>query len=108
MQLDGFFRGLEYILLSRLQSLRVSKNLSQEDVAKILGVARSTYNGYETGNREMDYDTLLKLASFYKVSLDYLFGRSDVPIHIESYTEDEIEFVVRSLALYKEMKTKFQ
>lgn len=99
-------RGLTYILLERLSELRLNKSLSQEDVAKILGVARSTYNSYENGKREMDYDMLVKLANFYKVSLDYLFGRTDFPVHNESYTDDEIEYVTRSLALYKEMKSK--
>lgn len=84
----------------------MKNNLRQEDIAEFLGVARSTYAMYEQGNREMDYAMLIKLADFYKVSLDYLFGRTDFPIHPESYTHDEIEFMVRSLGLYKEMKTK--
>lgn len=63
---------------------------------------------YEQGNREMDYSSLLKLADYYKVSLDYLFGRSAIPIHPESYTDDEIEFMIKALNLYKEMKTKMK
>lgn len=89
-----------------LTELRLERNLTQEDVANILGVARSTYAMYEQGNREMDYASLVKLADFYKVSLDYLFGRTQVPIHPESYTKDEIEFMIRCLNLYKEMKSK--
>jgi transcriptional regulator with XRE-family HTH domain len=94
------------LIRKKLIELRLNNHLRQEDVAEYLGVARTTYAMYEQGNREMDYFLLLKLADYYKVSLDYLFGRSEVPIHPESYTDDEIEFMVRSLDLYKEMKTK--
>jgi transcriptional regulator with XRE-family HTH domain len=94
------------LIRKKLTELRLSNHLRQDDVAKFLGVARTTYAMYEQGNREMDYALLLKLADYYKVSLDYLFGRSDIPVHHESYTEDEIEFMVRSLDLYKEMKSK--
>ena len=94
------------MLLERLSELRVKNSLSQEQVAQIIGVARNTYSSYENGKREMDYDNLIKLANHYKVSLDYLFGRSNVPLHKESYTEDEIEYMNRSLELYIEMKSK--
>ncbi|WP_428909450.1 helix-turn-helix domain-containing protein [Niallia sp. Krafla_26] len=96
------------MLLKRLYELRKSNHLNQGDVAKYLGVARNTYSGYEIGTREMDYDTLVKIADFYKVSLDYLFDRTDVPIHTESYAPDEIEFMIKALNLYKEVKNKYR
>lgn len=92
------------MLLKRLQELRHSHNLRQEDVADIIGVGRTTYAMYEQGNREMDYKMLIKLADYYKVSTDYILGRSDNPIHHESYTYDEIQFMTRSLNLYIELK----
>lgn len=95
------------MLLNRLNDLRVKNNLTQEDVANILGVGRTTYAMYEQGNRQMDYDILVKLADFYKVSLDYLFGRSEMPVHLESYAKDEIEFVSRVLDLYRDVKEKY-
>jgi transcriptional regulator with XRE-family HTH domain len=100
------FKGANKLLVKRLNEQRIKNNLTQGDVADILGVARTTYAMYEQGNREMDYASLLKLADFYKVSLDYLFGRSVIPIHPESYTDDEIEFMIKALNLYKEMKSK--
>lgn len=92
--------------LSRLKELREQYNLKQEDVANILGVARTTYAMYEQGNREMDYELLIKLANHYKVSTDYILGRTNLPIHNESYSDDEVEFMTKSLELYKEMKEK--
>ncbi|MED4124046.1 helix-turn-helix transcriptional regulator [Halalkalibacterium halodurans] len=91
----------------RLVELRKKHNKTQSEIADILGVHRTTYANYEQGTREMDYDLLLKLADYYKVSLDYIFGRTDLPFHIDSYTEDEIQFMMRSLDLYLKHKQKF-
>lgn len=54
----------------------------------------------------MDYESLVKLTDFYKVSLDYLFGRTDLPILPECYADDEIEFMTRTLEIYRDMKSK--
>lgn len=56
----------------RLKELRKSKKLKQENIAKFLNVAESTYRGYENGTSEPNIQTLFKLADFYDVSLDYL------------------------------------
>lgn len=57
---------------TRLHTLRKERKLCQEDMAKQLGIARTTYAMYEQGNREPDYNTLIKLANFFEVSIDYL------------------------------------
>jgi transcriptional regulator with XRE-family HTH domain len=101
-------RGRNLNLLLRLSELRKKNHLSQENIADILGVARTTYAMYEQGHREMDYSTLLKIADYYKVSLDYIFDRSAIPIHPENYSDDEIEFMIKSLSLYQEIKDKYQ
>lgn len=94
-------------MLVRLSELRKKNHLSQENIADMLGVARTTYAMYEQGNREMDYASLIKIADYYKVSLDYIFERSAIPIHPENYSDDEIEFMIKSLNLYKELKEKY-
>lgn len=96
--------------LDRLEELRDIHNLTQVEIANILGVARTTYAGYESGTREMDYKTLIKLADFYKVSLDYIFGRTKNPVqHVsDNYSDDEIEFMFKALSLYREMKEKIK
>lgn len=99
---------MDIILSKRLYELRKKKHLKQDEIANILGVVRSTYGNYEQGTREMDLSAIIKLADFYKVSLDYLLGRTDFPFHVESYSEDEIEFMEKSLSLYKEIKEKYK
>lgn len=60
----------------RLKELRNNENLNQEDVAKIIQVARTTYSSYEQGLSEPNIETLCKLADHYNTSLDYLVGRN--------------------------------
>ena len=62
----------------RLKKLRLLKHMTQGDVAKRLFISRSAYSMYETGKRQIPYKDLLFLADYYKVSTDYLLGRTDV------------------------------
>ncbi|SDT56899.1 helix-turn-helix domain-containing protein [Paenibacillus herberti] len=58
----------------RLRELRLSKNMSQEEVSRNIGITRSAYSHYEINNRQPVYETLMKLAAFFEVSLDYMIG----------------------------------
>lgn len=64
--------------MNRLRNLRLEKNESLEVVAKYLNVTIQTISNYETGKREMNPDTLLKLSKYYNVSIDYLLGKSNI------------------------------
>ena len=65
-------------MLKRIRDLREDTDLTQEYVAKtILNCTRSAYSKMESGSRLISIDDLIKLADFYKVSLDYLVGRVD-------------------------------
>lgn len=59
----------------RLKEKRTKANLTQKAVAEKLKMSQSTYAGYETGKRQPDIETLLKLADFFETSTDYLLGR---------------------------------
>ncbi|MEW9699942.1 helix-turn-helix domain-containing protein [Paenibacillus sp. SI8] len=61
----------------RIAQLREKQALTQEDLASKLGISRASLSHYETSRREPDYDTINKIASFFKVSIDYLLGRTD-------------------------------
>ncbi len=62
------------IIEERIRLLRDLKNLSQEDLAKNIGVARATINSWENGYSNVPLDKLVKLAYFYKVPVDYMLG----------------------------------
>lgn len=61
---------------SILKSLRTSKKLTQEELAKKLKISRSTIGMYENGSREPDYEMLEMIADFFNVDIDYLLGRT--------------------------------
>ena len=61
----------------RLKELRIDKKLSQEKLAKDLSVSRTTVLKWENGEHETDFHTLVKIADFFDVSLDFLLGRKD-------------------------------
>ena len=65
-------------MFKRIRDLREDDDLTQEYIAKIvLNCTRSAYSKMEAGNRLISINDLIKLADFYKVSLDYLVGRVD-------------------------------
>lgn len=68
--------GAMIMLGEKLKNLRNDKDLTQEQVAKYLGLTRGAYAGYELGRRDPDKQTLLKLARFYGVSVDFLIDDS--------------------------------
>lgn len=63
----------------RLKELRKQQRLSQVRVAMDLNMNQNSLSRYETGRREADYKTLILLADYYNVSIDYLLGRTENP-----------------------------
>ena len=61
----------------RIRTLRLDADLSQEDIAKILNIGQRTYCDYELGKTRIPVDSLITLAQFYHVSMDYICGISD-------------------------------
>lgn len=62
----------------RLKDLREDKDMTQADVAQVLGTAREQYNKYELGRQEIPFHHAITLAKLYNVSLDYISGLTDV------------------------------
>ncbi len=61
----------------RLKQLRLDKQLRQEQVARLVGISKGAISAYETDIRQPSYDVLIRLANLYRVSVDYLLGRTD-------------------------------
>ena len=58
----------------RVRDIREDSDLSQKQVAEVLGITQQQYQLYESGKREMPMHLFIELAKFYRVSLDYLAG----------------------------------
>lgn len=63
----------------RLSQLRKSRGISQLKLAMDLDMNQNSISRYETGEREADYATLIRLADYFDVSVDYLLERTDDP-----------------------------
>ncbi|MBQ3114796.1 MAG: helix-turn-helix transcriptional regulator [Clostridia bacterium] len=63
----------------RLYDLRIDNDLTQQQVADYLLCNRQVYARYERGLREIPVSMLIKLADFYKTSVDYILGRTNNP-----------------------------
>ena len=63
----------------RLKELRKQRGISQVKMAIDLSMSQNTISRYETGAHEADYKTLIKIADYFNVSIDYLLERTDNP-----------------------------
>ncbi len=66
---------MDYV--TRIRNLREDSDLTQSQIADYLGTSQTMYARYERGANEMPVRHLIKLAEYYKVSLDYLCGLSN-------------------------------
>ena len=63
----------------RLKFLRKKKGISQIKLAIDLSMNQNSISRYENGMRQADYETLIKFADYFNVSIDYLLERTDNP-----------------------------
>ena len=63
----------------RIRDLRQDHDLTQAQVAQMLGMSQTGYSKYETGENDIPTAILIKLARFYGTSVDYLLGLTDDP-----------------------------
>ncbi len=61
----------------RLKELRRERNISQLKLAMDLNMNQNTISRYENMERQADYETLIRFADYFSVSLDYLLGRTE-------------------------------
>jgi len=66
-------------MFRRVRDLREDNDLTQKQLAELLQIHQTTYSDYELGNLNIPVDILIRLAGFYKTSVDYLVGLTDDP-----------------------------
>ena len=67
------------MLYKRIRDLREDKDLTQREMGEILSCSQRVYSNYERGDIDIPTATLIKLADFHRVSVDYLLGRTANP-----------------------------
>jgi len=85
----------------RLRQLRHKNNLTQEELARVLGLKPTAISNYESERNEPSFDKLIALSEFFDVSCDYLLGVSDTqkPADAEVFDKETLEFI----ELYKQL-----
>ena len=88
---------------------------TQNYMAHLLGVARSTYTAYETGSKVPPLETVNKIADILNVSADYLLGRTDDPsppginrafYNLDDLTDEQKELIYKQIEIFKKLKAE--
>lgn len=77
------------ITSERIKSLRLEKNMSQNELATKLGIGRSNMGHIENGRVEPTKETLVHLSDIFSVSTDYLLGRTEKKRYYDLTEKDE-------------------
>ena len=95
--------GIKETIGTRIRELREKKRLTQPELAEKINIKRPSITAYESGNQLPPVDTLMKIADFFNVSLDFLTGRTnDRMLHrlteldkneLQGLTEQEYEIL---------------
>ena len=62
----------------RIREIREDSDLTQQNIADLLHVGQRTYSDYESGKTRIPVDSLIILAKYYNVSMDYISGVSNI------------------------------
>lgn len=73
----------------RLKQLRKARGISQVKLAMDLNTGQNTISRYESGEREPGIEELIRIADYFRVSVDYLIGRTDCPTMYPKASRDE-------------------
>lgn len=80
----------------RIRELRKKCGITMKELGEIIGVAESTVSQYETGKRQPDYETLLKLGEYFGVTVDFLLGaeKAPTPEGERTVSDEDIKFAL--------------
>lgn len=106
-----FFKEVSFMEFhERLKTIREKRDIRQKDAATKVGIKNNTLSSYESGDRKPDYETLIKLADLYEVSIEYLLRGQELPekekgslyfFDMEGLTEEEIHDIKRHIEYVK-------
>lgn len=85
-------------MVAKLKELRQLKGISQQQLADVITVSQQSINKYENHGVEPDISTLIKIAGYFNVSLDYLLGRTEIKemaekTKLSELSEDEANLI---------------
>lgn len=86
------------------KKLRIKDNKSQKDISEIFNVTQSAISKWETGKALPDPNLLTKIAEYYKVTVEYLLGKTDLPVNLSQlHFNDNVELINLNNYKFKEI-----
>lgn len=99
-----FHRG-DLMIAERIRELRESKKYTQSELAKELGITRSSVNAWEMGISVPSTQYIVELAQIFHVSTDYLLGvTNSAALNVEGLNDDDIRIVYQIIEHLKKKK----
>ena len=89
-------------MLLNLKKLREERAISQRALAEVIGVSQQSVNKYENHNIEPDIETLIRIADYFDVSMDYLVGRTEH--RTENVSGKELYLDSREISVIKKFR----
>jgi len=90
---------------NRLKTLRMKENMTQQQLARKLGLTKSVISAYETGLRQPSYDVLIHIAKIYNVSTDYLLGiENKKGLDLSGLSQEETTALLNLINVMKKSK----
>lgn len=77
----------------RISYLRCERNLTREQLCKIIGVSKRTIVAYEQGTRDPSVKTLRALVEYFNVSADYILGYTNKPLRLDTICKEEKSYI---------------
>jgi len=68
----------DIMVTGRIKALREDKDWTQQEIARLLHISRSTYSAYENGANATPIEILINLSEIYDTSVDYVLGLTDI------------------------------
>ncbi|MEK3833349.1 helix-turn-helix domain-containing protein [Paenibacillus sp. FSL R7-0128] len=81
------------LISERIKKLRIQNNLTQLQLGDAIGVSKVSISGYESQKRIPDVNTLIRLADYFEVSMDFLIGREERAYIKELIKEDRPPYI---------------
>lgn len=92
------------VLGDRLKELREEKELTQEELGKLLSVSRQAVSSYESEDAEPSLNNLVRLADIFDISLDYLLGRTKERYNLNLKDKKDRELIIDIINLIEKHK----
>lgn len=87
----------------RIKALRIEKHITQTEMAQRIGVSKAMISSYELEQRSPSYEVLIKIATFFNVTTDYLLGVERIPtIKYDGLNDKEMRAVMNIVEILRE------